>query len=542
LCFASTVSAQIWSVDQVFNPKTFNNSYVSDAESYIDSITIDEINRECYRIDTTYNIQIAVVVVSSVNEKNALTFATELGNFWGVGSDNRGVIIFVAVADRNMAIAKGEGVDPMISDFETKRIQDEKMGPHFKKEMYGLGLLSGVQEIEVELILSKDEAIENEQRELEYQESMEKTIWKHNQIRIFVLFVLGCLIGTIASIYLKLSSIQIFIISILVGALFTLFNFILINEHNQTEGVFMSIGYLSVCLIPLFLFTFVKISREKRVWSTILVGILYLASLAVLSQYYIMGVRAAVDDYSYLELSFWIEQPIRMGVLLISLFSLFFTYKLMYIYSNSDPYIRYTRLTKYSDYFLSLTPVIFPFPFLTLSMFKKKYETIFKFQPRYSKSTGLLMKLVPSSQEDLFLNDVQEAEEKAESTDYHVWYSGEEGDVLVLQYEISSYSKGKCVRCGEKTIKEVSSNVTKVASLEQSGMLELKVECCNCDYEELIKRIIPQHVAYSSSSSGRSRSYSSSSKSSSSSSSSRSSSGGSWGGGSFGGGGSKSSW
>jgi uncharacterized protein len=541
--------ASIWSqtlnVEAVFNPKTYNNSYVSDSGHYIDSVTLNLINDICFQIDTGLNAQVTVVVLNSINGKDPLAFATDLGNLWRVGNDDRGVVLLASIEDRQMAIATGANIEPLLSDFKTKKIQENNIIPYFKNLNYGTGLYYGVKQIQSEIIRSKEESVQADSRRLTYEANIQEERNKHRQIRIFVLFVLGVLIGTAVGTILKIKAIQSMVISIFLGAVFTLFNTVLINIEDSKNEIFMSISYLvGYGLVPLFILNFYKIVKQNLVWISIPVGILYLASISILVSYYTIGTITYEDFYSVASIWYWLEHPVELGLSFILVFSLFFTYKVLNIYSNSDPYIRYQKLTKYKDYFLTFTPLLFPFPFLTLKMFKAKYETVFKFQPRYSRSTGLLMKLATETEENLYLSEREEAEEMAKSSDYHVWYSDQEGDVLVLQYKINSYNKGKCKSCGEKTVKQVSSKITKKATLQESGMLELDIACCHCDFKELVKRIIPQIVVHSSSPSmSRSRSGSSyRSSSSTSSSSSSSSSGGSWGGGSFGGGGSKSSW
>jgi hypothetical protein len=91
--------------------------------------------------------------------------------------------------------------------------------------------------------------------------------------------------------------------------------------------------------------------------------------------------------------------------------------------------------------------------------------------------------------------------------DHDVWFSEQEGDVLVLEYKINSYRNGKCKKCGEKAIKQVLSQMIKGISESESGEMEVRIFCCNCNYEEFVNIKIPRIYvsSFSSSYTGSSR-------------------------------------
>jgi uncharacterized protein len=551
----SIVRGQTLEVDSVFNPKTYNNSYVSDADKYLDSVTIITLNELCYSIDTALNVQIAVVVLKNIGKKDPLELATEIGNTWGVGKDDRGLVVLVAIQNRSMAIATGEGIEPQLSDWRTSKIRRDLIAPKFKLNLFGLGLLDGVKGIRDEIIKSQDLAIRLEKEDLEYERKNQRLIDRYSKVRIYFLFVVGVLLTFISHCYFKWfykwSFLQLVLISLFVGCLFALLHFPLIQEEDERRVLKNSIGAIVILgLLPLFGVSYYQVYTKRKINESVYVGVLWLFTIVVLWFLYYISFDYITVANSKISLVYWTERPWLIGFAIVALLSLVYTLIMLRIHSNSDPYIRYQRVVKLPDVQIIGLSILLPFPFLTLQMYKEKYAIKYRDQKRYSKSTGLLMQRAGNAYEDQFLNNLQEAEEKAKSVDHDVWFSEQEGDVLVLEYKINSYRKGKCKKCGEKTIKQVLSKMIKSASESESGEMEVRILCCNCNYEEFVNTKIPRiHVSsfsssYTGSSSSSSYSSSSSSYSSSrsSSSSSSSSSGGSWGGGSFGGGGSKGSW
>lgn len=109
----------------------------AESESYI--VASDE---ELYR---KTGAQAVVVTVQSLNGAALEEYATELFRYYGIGSaeKNNGVLILLALEDRECRIEVGYGLEGAINDAKAGRIMDNYMIPFFKEEKWEEGLLNG---------------------------------------------------------------------------------------------------------------------------------------------------------------------------------------------------------------------------------------------------------------------------------------------------------------------------------------------------------------------------------------------------------------
>lgn len=101
-----------------------------------------------YNIETTR--QIVVVTVDSISPYSEIQkFATDLGNFWGVGDakKNNGLLIVMCTPCRQIGISTGFGTELILTDEICKEIIDKIMIPEFKNGDYYNGIKKGVAEL-----------------------------------------------------------------------------------------------------------------------------------------------------------------------------------------------------------------------------------------------------------------------------------------------------------------------------------------------------------------------------------------------------------
>ncbi|MDO5305889.1 MAG: TPM domain-containing protein [bacterium] len=90
--------------------------------------------------------QVVVVTVKALDGYSIEEYANELFNEWEIGSKdkNDGVLILLSVDDRKSRIEIGYGLEGVLTDGKTGRIQDEYMIPYYKNDNFSGGLVSGV--------------------------------------------------------------------------------------------------------------------------------------------------------------------------------------------------------------------------------------------------------------------------------------------------------------------------------------------------------------------------------------------------------------
>lgn len=96
-------------------------------------------------LDDKTTAQLAVVTVKTLDGQPIEDYALAILREWGIGSKekNNGALIVVAVQDRRSRIEVGYGLEGLLSDGLTGRIQDQAMIPYFRKGNYAAGIVNG---------------------------------------------------------------------------------------------------------------------------------------------------------------------------------------------------------------------------------------------------------------------------------------------------------------------------------------------------------------------------------------------------------------
>lgn len=208
------------------------------------------------------------------------------------------------------------------------------------------------------------------------------------------------------------------------------------------------------------------------------------------------------------------------------------------LYQQSRIYKKYPE----SEWWIYL---IVPFALISYLIVKFQSNKLIK-RPRICPHCGKPMRLLSESEEDAYLSEAQQNEEKYKSKNYDVWVCDDCEATLIEDYESDSTNYyTACPHCHAKLAKIASTVEVLKPTIYKEGEEKTTFVCLNCGKKFNKRYSIPKLRRYTSSSSYSSSSYSSSSSSSSSyssSSSSSSSSSGSFGGGRSGGGGASSGW
>ena len=133
-------------VEEVTNPKSTGNGWVTDMADILSDKTEIELNRLITNLEKTNGAEIAVVTLPETAPANSpKAFATQLFNYWGIGkaeSDN-GILFLISTADRRVEIETGYGIEDILADAEVSNIIDTKITPQYKQNNYDRGTLDG---------------------------------------------------------------------------------------------------------------------------------------------------------------------------------------------------------------------------------------------------------------------------------------------------------------------------------------------------------------------------------------------------------------
>jgi uncharacterized protein len=501
LCIVNFSFSQIYySPSEIPNPKDNSDGFISDPQDYINESDENTINELIEEVRQKKGFEIAVAVIESIDGNPALEFATELINLWGVGKGDRGILLLIAVGDREMAFATGYETEQYIPDLVTKQISEEEIVPYFKSGNYSLGIQNGVLAIR-NIVLDENVPAYIEQLK-EFKNDL--NVLKIALIIAIAFFILLALLANsqakVLSQLLIMLAITFFVSSI---------SFYAFKENNIASysllDIMMFVGYL---VYSIGCYLIIRKDSLKRRWIK-LVFQLVVASTIIFGCF-------VFKLYSLL-IVYAIGASIVFGVFLIVF---------LITFSVKDSYRKFHILQVFK---LDIFKYLFPFPMLFVDEFVEYKLENWRNQVRFSLKTGLEMTKLCETYEDKYLESGHITEEKIKSVDYDVWVSSEPDDFLILSYKTWFSGFSSCEKCNYQTwFLEYDRTITP-ASYTSSGTGESKKSCHHCKHSVINRYTIPMKE-----------------KSSSSSGSSRSSfsggGGGSWGGGRSGGGGSSSKW
>lgn len=121
--------------------------YIRDDAGVLSTSDIERINSLCTEVEEKTGAEMAVLVTSTTEGVETSLYATELGNRWGVGqaSEDNGLLMVVAIDDRQVFTATGSGMEGIIPDAVVNQIYRQVLVPYFRKTEYGEGIYKALQ-------------------------------------------------------------------------------------------------------------------------------------------------------------------------------------------------------------------------------------------------------------------------------------------------------------------------------------------------------------------------------------------------------------
>jgi uncharacterized protein len=123
-------------------PKPNPPKLVTDQAGVLSAEQLQALEAKLVAIDDSSSNQIAVVILSSLDGQPKEEYATKLFRDWGIGNKktNNGVLLLVAIQDRQIRIEVGYGLEGAIPDITALSIIDNDIKPSFKAGNYYEGL------------------------------------------------------------------------------------------------------------------------------------------------------------------------------------------------------------------------------------------------------------------------------------------------------------------------------------------------------------------------------------------------------------------
>ena len=109
----------------------------------------EALEARCRQVREKTGAQLAVVTLKSLEGGQIDDFAVKLYKRWGIGQKGKdnGVLLVVAIDDRNAHIEVGYGLEPILPDALAGRVLSEQLFPAFRQKRYAEGLTAAVNRV-----------------------------------------------------------------------------------------------------------------------------------------------------------------------------------------------------------------------------------------------------------------------------------------------------------------------------------------------------------------------------------------------------------
>lgn len=167
-------NGQSYTVESVPNTKLVNNSYVSNPDLLISDNAVTTINKLLLELEDSTTTQVAVVMLKSIGEADHIEFAQALFEQWGIGQANKdnGLLILFVEDQHTIRFHTGFGIEGILTDALSKRIQMQHMVPLFKEGRIDDGMIAGVEQV-VKTLYSPDSVDMVDQESAEHNDFVE---------------------------------------------------------------------------------------------------------------------------------------------------------------------------------------------------------------------------------------------------------------------------------------------------------------------------------------------------------------------------------
>lgn len=120
--------------------------WVHDEAKVLSPQTIQQLERVLKQDRDSTSNQIAVYIIPSLEGEEIDDYTFRVFEKWKLGQKGKdnGVLFLIAIQDRKMRIESGMGLEGVLTDLQSSRINRNEVAPHFRNGDYEKGVVAGV--------------------------------------------------------------------------------------------------------------------------------------------------------------------------------------------------------------------------------------------------------------------------------------------------------------------------------------------------------------------------------------------------------------
>jgi uncharacterized membrane protein YgcG len=127
---------QVWSAENIPIPFLQDSTqYVSNPDLVLTQQTVDRMNVTLKRLDNELGVESIVIVVNHIENDDPFRMAQDVGNKYGVGRGDRGLIVVVGYQDHSINISPGRALEADLTDAECHRLEQRYVVPAMRADM-----------------------------------------------------------------------------------------------------------------------------------------------------------------------------------------------------------------------------------------------------------------------------------------------------------------------------------------------------------------------------------------------------------------------
>lgn len=137
-----TATETYWNADNIPIPYLQDaTQYVSNPDSVLTQGAVNRMNATLKRLETELDVQSVVIVVNHIENDDPFRMAQDVGNKYGVGRNDRGLVVVVGYQDHSINMSPGRALEADLTDAECHRLEQLYVVPAMRAEMPDSGMI-----------------------------------------------------------------------------------------------------------------------------------------------------------------------------------------------------------------------------------------------------------------------------------------------------------------------------------------------------------------------------------------------------------------
>lgn len=131
-----------WNADNIPIPYLQDSTqYVSNPDNVLSQGAVNSMNVKLQQLNLELGVQSVVIIVNHIENDDPYRMAQDVGNKYGVGYNDRGLVVVVGYEDHSITLAPGRALEADLTDAECHRLEQQYVIPAMKAEMPDSGMV-----------------------------------------------------------------------------------------------------------------------------------------------------------------------------------------------------------------------------------------------------------------------------------------------------------------------------------------------------------------------------------------------------------------